>query len=174
MMNGLFFVILTVFLIVFQTVIFPSFIWFSQCFDLMIMNIIFLSLVYSHYAVILTIILIGGIMDSIWSGFFSSYFFLSLDLSHCSIVQTICISAKCAVYPYYLGGFRHDSAGTDSLFRVHTTWKRCHLADGFFRDGLADFLGSPPYSSWGLDDKPPAAVLVVSGKDAEKTVCPKA
>jgi len=65
MMNVLFFVILTLTLVIIQTVIFPSFFWFSQCFDLMIMNIIFLSLVYSHYAVILTIILIGGIMDSI-------------------------------------------------------------------------------------------------------------
>jgi hypothetical protein len=65
MLNVLFFVILTVFLIVFQTIIFPSFSWFSQCFDLMIMNIIFLSLLSSHYAVILTIILVGGIMDSI-------------------------------------------------------------------------------------------------------------
>lgn len=64
-MNALFFVIVTVFLIILQTIIFPSFFWFSQCFDLMIMNIIFLSLVYSHYAVILTIILIGGIMDSL-------------------------------------------------------------------------------------------------------------
>ncbi|MCP3941705.1 MAG: hypothetical protein GY710_09530 [Desulfobacteraceae bacterium] len=65
MMNVLFFVILTGCLIVFQTVVFPSFFWFSQCFDLMIINIIFLSLLYSNYAVILTIILIGGIMDSI-------------------------------------------------------------------------------------------------------------
>ena len=64
MMNVLFFAILTVFLIIFQTVVFPSFFWFSQCFDLMIMNVIFLSLLYSHYAVILTIILVGGIMDS--------------------------------------------------------------------------------------------------------------
>jgi rod shape-determining protein MreD len=65
MMNALFFAIVTVSLIVFQTIIFPSFAWFAQCFDLMIMNIIFLSLVYSHTAVILTIILIGGIMDSL-------------------------------------------------------------------------------------------------------------
>jgi hypothetical protein len=65
MLNVLFFVILTVFLIIFQTIIFPSFSWFSQCFDLMIMNIIFLSLLSSHYAVILTIIFVGGIMDSI-------------------------------------------------------------------------------------------------------------
>ena len=64
-MNVLFFAMLTIFLIVIQTVIFPSFFWFSQCFDLMILNVIFLSLAYSHYTVILTIILIGCIMDSI-------------------------------------------------------------------------------------------------------------
>ena len=64
-MNALFFVIVTFLLIVFQTIVFPSFVWFSQCFDLMIMNIIFLSLVYSHYSVILAIVLIGGIMDSL-------------------------------------------------------------------------------------------------------------
>jgi hypothetical protein len=65
MMNALFFAIVTVSLIVFQTIIFPSFVWFAQCFDLMIINIIFLSLVYSHYTVIFTIILIGGVMDSL-------------------------------------------------------------------------------------------------------------
>jgi rod shape-determining protein MreD len=65
MMNALFFVAVTISLIIFQTIILPSFFWFSQCFDLMIVNIIFLSLVYSHYGVILTIILIGGIMDSL-------------------------------------------------------------------------------------------------------------
>lgn len=74
-MNALFFVIVTVSLIIFQTIIFPSFFWFSQCFDLMIMNIIFLSLVYSHYAVILTIILIGGIMDSLSGVAFSHHIF---------------------------------------------------------------------------------------------------
>jgi len=65
MMNFLFLVIVTVSLIVFQTIIFPSFFWFSQCFDLMIVNIIFLSLAYSHYSVILMIIVVGSIMDSI-------------------------------------------------------------------------------------------------------------
>jgi rod shape-determining protein MreD len=64
-MNAIFFAIVTVSLIIFQTILFPSFGWFAQCFDLMIINIIFLSLVYSHYAVILTIILIGCIMDSL-------------------------------------------------------------------------------------------------------------
>lgn len=65
MMNVLFFVIVTISLIIFQTIIFPSFFWFAQCFDLMIINIIFLSLVYSRYVVLLAIILIGGIMDSL-------------------------------------------------------------------------------------------------------------
>ncbi len=64
-MNAVFFFILTVFLIIFQTVYLPSFFWFSQCFDLMIINIILLSLFYTHYAVILIIILVGCIMDSI-------------------------------------------------------------------------------------------------------------
>lgn len=65
MANVLFITFLTLSLVLFQTVILPSFSWFSQCFDLMIMNILFLSLVYSHYAVILAIIFIGAIMDSI-------------------------------------------------------------------------------------------------------------
>ncbi len=74
-MNILFFVILTISLIILQSVIFPSFFWFAQCFDLMIMNIIFLSLVYSHYSVILTIILIGALMDSISGVAFSHHIF---------------------------------------------------------------------------------------------------
>jgi rod shape-determining protein MreD len=65
MMNVLFIAILTLILILFQTVVFSSFSWFSQCFDQVIIIILFLSLVYSHYAVILAIIVIGGIMDSI-------------------------------------------------------------------------------------------------------------
>ncbi len=64
-MNVLYLVILTLMLILLQTVVFPSFSWFSQCFDLVIMDILFLSLLYSHYAVILAIILLGMIMDSI-------------------------------------------------------------------------------------------------------------
>ncbi len=74
-MNAIFFVVVTISLIIFQTIIFPSFFWFSQCFDLMIVNIIFLSLVYSHYGVILTIILIGGIMDSLSGAAFFLHIF---------------------------------------------------------------------------------------------------
>ncbi len=65
MMNAFFFAILTLFLILVQTIFVPSFPWFSQSFDLLIIDIICLSLVYSHYAVILAIAVIGCIMDSI-------------------------------------------------------------------------------------------------------------
>ena len=64
-MNGLFFVITTLFFIILQTVVFPSFSWFSQSFDLIIMVVLFLSLTYSHYAVVTVIAIMGGIMDSI-------------------------------------------------------------------------------------------------------------
>ncbi|MCK5696071.1 MAG: hypothetical protein KAH62_05670 [Desulfobacula sp.] len=64
-MNALFFIIFTLFLIVLQTVVLPSFFWFAQCFDLLIIDILFLSLISSHYSIVAPIILIGCIMDSI-------------------------------------------------------------------------------------------------------------
>ena len=64
-MTTLFFIILTLFLIVMQTIILPSFSWFAQCFDLLIINVLFLSLISSHFSMIAVIIIIGCIMDSI-------------------------------------------------------------------------------------------------------------
>ncbi|MBA3013063.1 MAG: hypothetical protein KJ658_04305 [Proteobacteria bacterium] len=64
-MKFFFLTVLTLFLIIFQSVVLPFFPWYHQCFDLLIMNILFLSLAYSHYAVILTIVGIGAVMDSI-------------------------------------------------------------------------------------------------------------
>ena len=64
-MNAVFFVLFTGVLIILQTIVLPSFDWFSQCFDLMIINVLFLSLVSSHYAMVFAIILIGCIMDSV-------------------------------------------------------------------------------------------------------------
>ncbi len=64
-MTTLFFIILTLFLIVMQTIILPSFSWFVQCFDLLIINVLFLSLISSHFSMIAAIIIIGCIMDSI-------------------------------------------------------------------------------------------------------------
>ena len=64
-MNFAFFVVLALFFIIVQTIILPSFSWFSSCFDLVVINIIFLSLRYSHYGVLAAIVLMGLIMDSI-------------------------------------------------------------------------------------------------------------
>ena len=64
-MNVLFFIIFTLFLIVLQTIVLPSFPWFAQCFDLLIIDILFLSLISSHYSIIAAIVVIGCIMDSV-------------------------------------------------------------------------------------------------------------
>ncbi len=64
-MNAVFFIILTIFLIVIQTIILPSFSWFDQCFDLMIIEILFISFISSHFSIVLAIIIIGCVMDSI-------------------------------------------------------------------------------------------------------------
>jgi cell shape-determining protein MreD len=74
-MNAVFFIILTLFLIVIQTVILPSFSWFAQCFDLLIIEILFLSFVSSHYSMVFAIITIGCVMDSISGVPFCYYIF---------------------------------------------------------------------------------------------------
>ena len=65
MINFFFFFITTLILIVCQTVIFPAFSWFPQSFDILTINVLYLSLSYRHYGVLAGIVLIGGIMDSI-------------------------------------------------------------------------------------------------------------
>ena len=74
-MNAMFFIIFTLFLIVFQTIILPSFSFFIQCFDFMIINVLFLSLISTHYSTILLIIVIGIIMDSMSGVPFSYHLF---------------------------------------------------------------------------------------------------
>ncbi len=74
-MNVLFFILVTLFLIVVQTVIFPFFLIFPQCFDLLIIDILFLSLISTHYSVIFAIIFIGLIMDSLSGAPFFHYIF---------------------------------------------------------------------------------------------------
>ena len=64
-MKALFFISLTFLLTVLQTVILPSFPWFIYCFDLLIIEVLFLSLVSSHPSIIGAIIIIGCVMDSI-------------------------------------------------------------------------------------------------------------
>jgi len=74
-MKSLFFILLTFCLIVIQSAILPSFSRFDQCFDLLIIDILFLSLISSHYSMIFAVIIIGCIMDSISGVPFSFHIF---------------------------------------------------------------------------------------------------
>ncbi|MBF0210482.1 MAG: hypothetical protein HQK68_06310 [Desulfamplus sp.] len=65
MIKFLFHLFLSINFIVIQTSIFPSFAIFSSSFDLLLINILFLSLMFSHYLVIIAVILIGWCMDSL-------------------------------------------------------------------------------------------------------------
>lgn len=85
-MNFVFFVILALFFIILQTIVLPSFPWFSSCFDIGVINIIFLSLAYTHYGVLAAVVFMGLIMDSI-SGcafFYHSFSYVWIYL----IIQT--------------------------------------------------------------------------------------
>jgi len=64
-MKALFLIILTFFLIIFQSTVFPYFSWFDQCFDLLIIDILFLSLIASRHSMIFAVIVVGCAMDSI-------------------------------------------------------------------------------------------------------------
>ncbi len=64
-MKAVFFIILTLFLMVVQTIVLPSFSWFEHCFDLVIIDVLFLSLISTHYSMVFAVIFIGCIMDSI-------------------------------------------------------------------------------------------------------------
>lgn len=63
-MNIFFFTILILVFFVFQTVILPSFSGFPQCFDLLIIVVLYLSLIAERHAVLLAIIAVGAVMDS--------------------------------------------------------------------------------------------------------------
>ena len=84
MMNFLFFSAATLGLVVVQTIILPSFSWFPYTFDLLIVLVLYLSLVFSNYSIIFAIFFIGMIMDSLSSVpfFFHvfSYFWVYLSV----------------------------------------------------------------------------------------------
>lgn len=65
MMNFSFFFIVTFALIICQTIILPDFSWFSQCFDILLIPVLYMSLIYSRYGIVFAILVIGGVMDSI-------------------------------------------------------------------------------------------------------------
>ncbi len=64
-MKALFLITLTFLLIILQSTVFPYFLWFDQCFDLLIIDILFLSLIASRHSMIFAIIAVGCAMDSI-------------------------------------------------------------------------------------------------------------
>jgi len=64
-MNTVFLILLTFFLTVMQTVILPSFSFFSDRFDLLIIAALFLSLIATHHSMVIALIVIGCMMDSI-------------------------------------------------------------------------------------------------------------
>lgn len=74
-MNFSFFFIVTIALIICQTIVLPGFFWFPQCFDLLLIVVLYMSLIYSRYWVIFAILIIGGIMDSISGGAFFLHIF---------------------------------------------------------------------------------------------------
>lgn len=65
MMNFIFFFFFTLFLVIIQTVIIPDFSWFPYCFDLMIINVLYLVLFSQRCWVPFCLIIIGSIMDSL-------------------------------------------------------------------------------------------------------------
>ncbi len=65
MMNFIFFFFSTLGMVLIQTVVLPDFSWFPHCFDLMIINVLYLSLVYPGYWAGFWLMIIGIIMDSL-------------------------------------------------------------------------------------------------------------
>lgn len=74
-MMNFFFLAATIGLIVFQTAVLPSFFWFSHCFDLLIIVVLYLSLAFSRAGAVFAIAGMGIVMDSISGGRFSSMSF---------------------------------------------------------------------------------------------------
>lgn len=63
-MNIVFFIIVTTVLFILQTIVIPSFTWFSYCFDLMIIVVLYLSIISDRHTVLIPVILIGCVMDT--------------------------------------------------------------------------------------------------------------
>ena len=65
MINFIFFFFITLGLTILQTVVIPDCSWSTYCFDLMIINVLYLSLFSQRYWVPFCLVIIGGIMDSL-------------------------------------------------------------------------------------------------------------
>jgi len=65
MIKPLFHIILSLILIIVQTVVLPGFPFFSHAFDLVIVNVLYLSLIFVHRAVLFWVLFLGCVMDSV-------------------------------------------------------------------------------------------------------------
>ena len=74
-MQVLFFISVTLALILLQTIVLPQCPFFGHCFDLMIIQVLFLSLISGHWLTLAAVGLIGVIMDSMSGAPFSYYLF---------------------------------------------------------------------------------------------------
>lgn len=68
-----FFILLTLFLTIIQTTAFPGFFLSNHSFDLIIIIILYLSLVFKHPSIIIVVILIGCVVDSVSGMYFGLY-----------------------------------------------------------------------------------------------------
>ena len=65
MMTFVFFACVTLTFIILQSVVIPDFSWFPHCFDLMIINVLYLSLLSTRYWMMVSLVFIGVVMDSL-------------------------------------------------------------------------------------------------------------
>ncbi len=86
-MKFLFYIILFVVLIILQTAILPNFYFFSKSFDLLIVNILYMSMVFSSPWLLVVVVIQGCIMDSISGTPFGLY--MSVYLWICVSVQVM-------------------------------------------------------------------------------------
>ncbi len=86
-MKFLFYIMLLIVLVIIQTAILPNFSFFSQSFDLLLVNIIYMSIAFSHPGLLLIVVLQGCIMDSISGTPFGLY--MSVYLWVCISIQIL-------------------------------------------------------------------------------------
>lgn len=85
MMNFVFFGAVALGLMVMQTIVLPALDFFPYCFDLPLILVLYLSLVFSSYGTILAISSVGAVMDSL-SGV--PFFFMSFPIAGCIFLSS--------------------------------------------------------------------------------------
>jgi len=141
MINFLFFFFSTLILVITQTVVLPGLSWFSHSFDLMIVNVLYLSLYSQRYWVPICLVFIGSIMDSLSGAPFflhtSAYlciylmvFFLRrLVFQHSAVFVFIVSLASACIYQalvmfcvFLLQGYKAIAATDFQLFIGQIIW----------------------------------------------------